>query len=95
MRNEIPYTDAQIEHIFLVAFHVKLTVDDLVFTRDSSIDPATEDSSTYGALWLNSTDEKPLRTGTVRTKTTDGKPHKLQMVDFGPVRAISGVVSPH
>lgn len=90
MRNDIHLTDDQIEQLFDKAFQVGLTVDEVIFTRDtlSDFDTACSKYSTCGVPNYSTRDgHKTLFIP--RAQPRKGDPRRdIHIIDFGTVRGV-------
>ncbi len=89
MRNDITQTDLEIEAAFKTAFRADLTVEDLVFTRDTieNFEVARNNYAETGSLQTGSVGSfKTLELSRVQARK--GDPRKdVQIIDFGSIRA--------
>lgn len=89
MRNEINLTDEQIEDMFDKAFHVGVTVDDLVFDM-ATLEEFDAASDKYAeckkAMFGEINGFKTMFLGGAQVRKGD-KRADLHIIDFGPVRA--------
>jgi hypothetical protein len=90
MRNDIQLTDDQIEQLFEKAFRVGLTVDDLVFTRNTlaEFDAATDRYTSCGAPKYGVVRElKTLFLANAQPRKGDQR-RDVHIIDFGAVRGV-------
>ena len=89
MRNQINLSDDQIEEMFYRAFHVGLTVDDLVFdlaTLEEFNDASYKYNACKKAIFGEIDGFETMVLGGAQVRKGD-KRADLYIIDFGPIRA--------